>query len=112
VVLARLHRDGTAPVVASPGTGEERQERMCAAWRDASGPIAACSAVVGDGDDQVAGAPIVVGGAPWGVLLAPVPHNREGNPVAPLEQFTELLAIAVDNARQRRRLAAWAGTSL
>jgi GAF domain-containing protein len=50
-----------------------------------------------------------VGGNPWGVLLAEVSETRDGNPVGPLEQFTELLAIAIENARQRRRLTAWAG---
>lgn len=103
-------RDGhVVPVAAAPGTTDEQQAQMCAAWRDASGPVAACSAVVDDGADRVAGAPITVGGVPWGVLLARVDEKRAGNPVEPLEQFTELLAIAIDNARQRRRLTQWAG---
>ena len=109
--LARLHQGEVVPIAASAATSEDEQARMCASWRDASGPVAACSAVVADDGDPIAGAPIAVGGAPWGVLLATVPKARGANPVEPLEQFTELLAIAVDNARQRRRLAAWAGAS-
>ena len=111
VLLARLRQDEVSPIAAAPGTAEEQQARMCAAWQSASGPVGACSAIVGDGDDRVAGAPVSVGGAPWGVLLAAVPDAPGTNPVEPLEQFTELLAIAVDNARQRRRLTAWAGTA-
>lgn len=113
VLLARLERGAIAPIAAAPGLAEDRQAQMCATWHDASGPVAACSAVVGEGegDRPIAGAPVSVGGGPWGVLLAEVPQGRGGNPVEPLEQFTELLAIAVDNARQRRRLTAWAGSS-
>ena len=110
-LLARLHQDELVPVAAAPGTSAEQQAALCAAWREAAGPMTACSAVVGDDDERVAGAPITVGGAAWGVLLAAAPSAGQGNPAEPLEQFTELLAIAIDNARQRRRLAAWAGTT-
>ena len=110
-LLARLRRNELVPIAAAPGTSEAQQDEMCAAWRDASGPVAACSAVVGEGSRRVAGAPISVGGSPWGVLLATVPEVTDANPVEPLEQFTELLAIAVDNARQRRRLTAWSAAS-
>ncbi len=109
-LLARFRRDELVPIAAAPGTSEDQQEEMCAAWRDASGPVAACSAVVGEGSERLAGAPIAVGGSPWGILLATVPDVADANPVEPLEQFTQLLAIAVDNARQRRRLTAWSGT--
>ena len=111
VTLARLHPGDLVPIAASADVAEELQLRMCATWCDAAGPVAACSAVVGSGPDRVAGAPVAVGGNPWGVLLAAVPETPDANPVEPLEQFTELLAITVDNARQRRRLAAWAGTT-
>ena len=111
VLLARLQRGELVPAASASGTSEAQQAALCAAWREAEGPLAACSAVVGDEGERVAGAPITVGGAPWGVLLATAPDSGTGNPVEPLEQFTELLAIAIDNARQRRRLAAWAGTT-
>ena len=109
VLLARFRHGEVEPIAAAPGTSEDEQADMCAAWRDASGPVAVCSAVVENGDESIAGAPISVGGSPWGVLLAEVSEARDANPVEPLEQFTELLAIAIDNARQRRRLTAWAG---
>jgi GAF domain-containing protein len=109
VLLGRLHDNEVVPVAAAPATSDAEQAEMCATWRDASGPVAACSAVVGDGDERVAGAPVAVGGVRWGVLLASVGERRGENPVERLEPFTELLAIAIDNARQRRRLAQWAG---
>ena len=109
VLLARLRHGEVLPIAAAPGTTEDEQTDMCAAWRDAHGPVAACSAVVPNGDESIAGAPVSVGGNPWGVLLAEVSETRDGNPVDPLEQFTELLAIAIENTRQRRRLTAWAG---
>ena len=107
VVLGQLRAGDIFPVAAAGGVIEERGAAMCGVWRDASGPVAACSAVVGDRGDRVAGAPITVGGVPWGVLLAGVDQARGGNPVEPLEEFTELLAIAIDNAQQRRRLSRW-----
>lgn len=109
VLLARLRHGEVVPIAAAPGTTEDEQADMCAAWLEASGPVAVCSAVVADGEESIAGAPISVGGNPWGVLLADVSEGRAANPVDPLEQFTEILAIAIDNARQRRRLTQWAG---
>jgi GAF domain-containing protein len=109
VLLARLRHGEVVPIAAAPGTTEDEQTDMCAAWADASGPASDCSGVVANGDGSIAGAPVSVGGNVWGVLLAEVSEGRDADPVDRLEQFTELLTIAIENARQRRRLTAWAG---
>jgi signal transduction histidine kinase len=121
----RYAEGGTAVVVASCGGGADmlpvgsrhelggenavsgvaraRQPVRIDDYGVASGPIGEPMRAMGI--RGVAGAPIVVEGRPWGVMVAatrqdaPLPEGTESR----LDQFTELMAIAISNTESRAK---------
>jgi signal transduction histidine kinase len=75
-------------------------------YEDAAGSIAAL--VRGRGIRSSVGAPIVVQGRLWGVMIAGWTQDTEQSPdvEARMAQFTELVATAIANAESRAELAA------
>jgi signal transduction histidine kinase len=126
--LLRYESDGTATVLAAssdPGTKVPRRSRLTLEGRSAAGavfrngcmartdelagpPGSVAATFRGLGMRSAAGAPIVVEGGLWGVILASwrdsqsVPPDNEGR----MTQFTQLVATAISNAASRAQLAA------
>ena len=126
--LLRYEADGTATVLAAssdPGTEVSLLSHLTLEGRSAAGavfssgcmaridelegpPGSVAAAFRGLGMHSVAGAPIVVEGGLWGVILAywrdsqAVPPDNEGR----MAQFTQLVATAISNAASRAQLAA------
>jgi signal transduction histidine kinase len=124
----RYEADGTATVLAAsgdPGTEVSLLSHLTLEGRSAAGavfssgcmaridelegpPGSVAAAFRGLGMHSVAGAPIVVEGGLWGVILAywrdsqAVPPDNEGR----MAQFTQLVATAISNAASRAQLAA------
>jgi signal transduction histidine kinase len=126
--LLRYEADGTASILAAssdPGTEVPLLSHLtlegtsvaamvlscgCTARTDElEGPPGSVPAVFrGLGMRSAAGAPIVVEGGLWGVVLA---HWRDPQTIPPgtegrIEQFTQLVATAISNAANRAQLAA------
>jgi signal transduction histidine kinase len=127
-ILLRYESDGTATVLAAssdPGTEVPRRSHLTLEGRSAAGAVfrSGCMARTdelagppgsvaatfrGLGMRSAAGAPIVVEGGLWGVILAywrdsqSVPPDNEGR----MTQFTQLVATAISNAASRAQLAA------
>jgi signal transduction histidine kinase len=127
-ILLRYESDGTATVLAAssdPGTEVPRRSHLTLEGRSAAGavfrsgsmartdelagpPGSVAATFRGLGMRSAAGAPIVVEGGLWGVILASwrdsqsVPPDNEGR----MTQFTQLVATAISNAASRAQLAA------
>jgi signal transduction histidine kinase len=95
-----LHRSGLAARVRRTG--------RAARARDYTGRRGSFAAVARElGLQSVAGAPIIVNGAVWGLMTiastdAPLPENAEDH----LAEFTELLGTAIANTQSRAELSA------
>jgi PAS domain S-box-containing protein len=111
--LLRYESDATATVVAVDGDpGAEMAAETCIAFggehapsRSPPGPLAALRHV---GPHSVVGAPIVVEGRVWGVVVAAWRQQQSATAEAEarMAQFTELVATAVANADSRAELRA------
>jgi signal transduction histidine kinase len=126
--LLRYEADGTASVLAAssdPGIEVPLLSHLTLEGRSVAATVLSCGCTAridglegppgsvpavfrGLGMRTAAGAPIVVEGALWGVILA---HWRDPQAVPPdtegrIEQFTQLVATAISNAASRAQLAA------
>jgi signal transduction histidine kinase len=95
-----LHRSGLAGRVQRTGRAARAQD-----YTDRRGSFAAVARELGL--QSVAGAPIIVNGAVWGLMTiastdAPLPENAEDR----LAEFTELLGTAIANTQSRAELSA------
>jgi signal transduction histidine kinase len=116
--LLRYEHDGTAVVLAgSAGSGEEVGEgrrvpleggSVAAAVRRTGAPARLDDHPSAESVRASAGAPIVVGGRLWGVMVAGWTHDATlvGGIEARMAEFTELVATAIANAQSRAELAA------
>ncbi len=114
--LLRYESDGTATVVAvngDPGVEMAAGTRMALAGEHpASRSAPDCLAALRHlGLGSELGAPIVVEGRPWGLIVAAWTHQQPASAGAEarMAQFTELVATAVANAESRAELTASRG---
>jgi signal transduction histidine kinase len=126
--LLRYEADGTASVLAAssdPGAEVPLLSHLTLEGRSVAATVLSCGCTAridepegtpgsvpavfhGLGMHSAAGAPIIVEGGLWGVILA---HWRDPQAVPPdtegrIAQFTQLVATAISNAASRAQLAA------